>query len=1033
MNAKAIERYWEAISRSGSVEELRAVIAGRPDLAGQALGELFHLLQYLEPLQHNFVVDQIQWLGIQLADASGNSAAGARLRAWRLTAAGLKAVQTGDRNQAVACLSQAAVTSLQGDDAAASIRTTHIVVTTLFSLGATDAGLDAAVALVDALEPDGYESSEARLALYDLVRITHRAPAAARWANVLARIRRGLEQAGDIAATAVSCHLAATLILQGAHEDGLELLVDSADMLSRLGIKQADGTMTPATEIYEAHFWKGLALDLAGREADAEKAYRSHPHLTQGFEIVTRLAQLLIEGNRLQEALDILQSLEPDDSDYQALAQSLLGIIYARLNRFGASKAAAAHALSLLEERIDQPLGDSAFQQMLVQASRKFFSVFVPEETHWRVHLAISESAVIRGHADKEQLDKLEETLAWARRFSRREMEAHCLRLKGEVSLVAGDTDAAIESFQEALKCELTSGGTSEWKQFGAQKPGPTPLQDELQAESIYRRRKEAGVGIESLFGLGRAKAEAGLDPTAEFGETLGAAKRRNRRMTLFYALAAKARWLTRAEHGDQARKFYRDAVDVLESLRAEVSTIESQIGVMEDKESIFGELLLSAVEEADAPLANRLMERGKARGLLEEMDARSGGRPLQTEEEQKARYLRQQLVRAKATDPAQRVRLERIRDRFASLYRQSQPAYKSHPGGRAEDVVRLSAHGGAVIEYYVSESEVIATVARDGQLIAPMQLGFAKTRLARLFETLQFEIATGEHCHSLTGFYTALIQPFEQFINGAERIVFIPHGVLHMIPLHAARRPNGEYLVESCPIQYAPSAAVCLAAARGPAPQKLSNGLLLAADQTPYRADLPGLPYARSEIEQSSSWIPEAKVLLGSQALRRHLLRQKMDVDILHLACHGEFDDKDPLLSRVYLADGPLYGYEIERLTWKPRLAILSACETAAHLRAAGDETFGLVRTLLGRGAEAVVASLWKVGDQSAAKLMRCFYENLSRRPSDVAGALQDAQRELLSTPEHAHPFFWAPYVVIGGSHGHIPEASEDARHDNG
>jgi CHAT domain-containing protein len=148
---------------------------------------------------------------------------------------------------------------------------------------------------------------------------------------------------------------------------------------------------------------------------------------------------------------------------------------------------------------------------------------------------------------------------------------------------------------------------------------------------------------------------------------------------------------------------------------------------------------------------------------------------------------------------------------------------------------------------------------------------------------------------------------------------------------------------------------------------------------------------------------------------VRRHLLRCEGDVDVLHLACHGEFDEDDPLLSRLYLADGPLYGYEIERLPWKPRLAVLSACETAVQKRLAGDETFGLVRALLSRGAEAVVAGRWEVADESTAILMSKFYRHRAADPKNVAGALRNAQCELLRSELYSHPFYWAPYVVIG------------------
>ena len=47
-------------------------------------------------------------------------------------------------------------------------------------------------------------------------------------------------------------------------------------------------------------------------------------------------------------------------------------------------------------------------------------------------------------------------------------------------------------------------------------------------------------------------------------------------------------------------------------------------------------------------------------------------------------------------------------------------------------------------------------------------------------------------------------------------------------------------------------------------------------------------------------------------QAVCGRLLGLTGEIEILHLACHGEYDQSDPLLSRLYLTDGPVYAYEL-------------------------------------------------------------------------------------------------------------------------
>jgi CHAT domain-containing protein len=89
-----------------------------------------------------------------------------------------------------------------------------------------------------------------------------------------------------------------------------------------------------------------------------------------------------------------------------------------------------------------------------------------------------------------------------------------------------------------------------------------------------------------------------------------------------------------------------------------------------------------------------------------------------------------------------------------------------------------------------------------------------------------------------------------------------------------------------------------------------------------------------------------------------------------------------------------------------------LSACETGVSGLAAGDEVMGLTRGLLGAGCAAVVASLWTVSDESTARLMERFYAGL-RGGAAPAVALRAAMQTLRN--QYDHPYFWAPFVVVG------------------
>ena len=59
------------------------------------------------------------------------------------------------------------------------------------------------------------------------------------------------------------------------------------------------------------------------------------------------------------------------------------------------------------------------------------------------------------------------------------------------------------------------------------------------------------------------------------------------------------------------------------------------------------------------------------------------------------------------------------------------------------------------------------------------------------------------------------------------------------------------------------------------------------------------------------------------------------------------------------------------------------------------------------------MLASLWEVDDRSTLEMMRDVYGRLlEQRPS---AALAAAQRELLRRGDLAHPYHWAPFVLVG------------------
>ena len=64
--------------------------------------------------------------------------------------------------------------------------------------------------------------------------------------------------------------------------------------------------------------------------------------------------------------------------------------------------------------------------------------------------------------------------------------------------------------------------------------------------------------------------------------------------------------------------------------------------------------------------------------------------------------------------------------------------------------------------------------------------------------------------------------------------------------------------------------------------------------------------------------------------------------------------------------------------------------------------------------GARSLVASRWPVADQASGPLMIAFHRHLRRGLAKDA-ALQRAMQEVRANPKTSHPYFWAPFFLIG------------------
>jgi len=379
-----------------------------------------------------------------------------------------------------------------------------------------------------------------------------------------------------------------------------------------------------------------------------------------------------------------------------------------------------------------------------------------------------------------------------------------------------------------------------------------------------------------------------------------------------------------------------------------------------------------------------------------------------------------------------------------------------------------VEAQDGTVLIYvFVVEDKIWLLWASKGGVVnskevpvGQKQLGETVVKFRQLLEAPSSDIAevkaTGKQL------YDWLIKPLESELkaNKIQNLVFSLDSVTRYIPM-SALFDGDKYLMENYAVSTVLSAGLTDMSDR--LPPGTQNTPILALGLSNAIAGFNPLPNVPAELDaivrkqpnDTKGIYPGLEFLnkdFDFRSLRDNLLGHKL----LHIATHGEFVPGSPDASYLLLGTGEKLAIpKIATLQdlGNVSLVVLSACETAlAGSGQDGTEINGISYYFLNAGAKAVMASLWKVNDDSTRQLMQNFYGNLAKgtttAPITKAHALRQAQLTLLrgnssktDNPEQrsslapearpgsptastnssvsgfSHPYYWAPFILIGNN----------------
>jgi len=478
-------------------------------------------------------------------------------------------------------------------------------------------------------------------------------------------------------------------------------------------------------------------------------------------------------------------------------------------------------------------------------------------------------------------------------------------------------------------------------------------------------------------------------------------------------------------KENDKAYSYYKNSIDLTEKIRGVIKQEEYRSSYFKRSENVYDSIILlcnrmRSEQEEKLIESFEYLERSKSRTFLESL-AHTPIKPskeistqlLEKESEllQKIRGLYVSKEKQKQVSLSEIQSLESGLDEVWNKIDKIDPEYvfmrKGKPLSFAQIQQLIKSQGERVclVEYFLSADKILIFILRsDDTELKVEEVDFPAEEFRSYLDTFLKEIYSFGKENAIQNWQNLgrfLVDPIFKYLEGIDSLYFVPHRWIHYLPLHALRHDN-YYMGEKYKIVYSPSASVisyCQNKRKDKRETCLSLGVVFEEE-----ADL----VAKIFKENSS-------VYKGIQVTKNLVEEESKGKDIIHFSCHGFFFPPMPMKSGLLLAQGEILTVEdIFKLKLNADLVTLSACQTGINEQKPGDDLVGLTRSFIYAGTPSVVVSLWPVYGPSTLELMEKFYSYLKEGKNKIE-ALQKAQLYVMNKPEYSHPYYWAPFILVG------------------
>ena len=553
-------------------------------------------------------------------------------------------------------------------------------------------------------------------------------------------------------------------------------------------------------------------------------------------------------------------------------------------------------------------------------------------------------------------------------------------------------------------------------------------------------------------------------------------------------ALAGKAFLQQEQGNTNEAIELYKQAIEIKENIRSQLMVGAFKSSFEARQIDTYKKIIKLLWDRGDKQEAFNYVERARAKTFLDQLangqiNFRTKAKPelLQQEQELQEQKIakRNQLMGLKNSNQRDEIaiakveaELTKIETEYTNLLTKIElehPEVVSLISLQPRQLLPLAqiqeklAKDTTLIEYFVTQDRIFAFVitANDFDSIEIKKLTENQVKEAlKKFEQSDPKKnphRQNSHPEALLKLHEWLIEPLQAHLSAStSNLIIAPHGILHYVPF-AGLTDGNKYLIDRYNLSTIPSANVLnfIDKKNSVKDESLTPGnsiikfllsklndarnflwrdrnfskKILILGNPDIDVSLPKLLHAQDEAETIAK-LYRSTALVDQEATEIVVHSKANEAEILHLAAHGKYNNRNPLFSNIYLAkdesdqnkdklgknNGLLEVHEVYGLNLeKASLVVLSACETKIGDLSRGDEIVGLNRAFIYAGTPTVIASLWSVEDQSTRLIMEQFHNYLGKgmEKAKALGMAQKALRE--NHPHYSHPYYWAAFSLTG------------------